>query len=204
MQKKTQKKTKKEKGIKTVGQSPLSFPMSAADEEFAMDRFVAACVAEYGANAPLVLRSGRAAAPKSELHKRVRGEYAVSFVDGEFDFTVEEMVSGTFASFERNLQSPNIQLVQNALCTPLAASDMLDMCVLEIETMMTRVVIRTVTAAILSADRSTNLACLPDALLVRIGDLAMADLRLARGDYKNRRRIEQYELESMIGGLSVS
>ena len=178
--------------------------MSAADAEFAMDRFVAACVAEYGANAPLVLRSGRAAAPRSELHKRVRGEYAVSFVDGEFDFTVQEMVSGTFASFERNLQSPNIQLVQNALCTPLAASDMLDMCVLEIETMMTRVVIRTVIAAILSADRSTNLACLPDALLVRIGDLAMADLRLAREDYKNRRRIEQYELESMIGGLSVS
>jgi hypothetical protein len=185
--------------------------MSAADAEFAMDRFVAACVAEYGANAPLVLRSGRAAAPRSEaaaprseLHKRVRGEYAVSFVDGEFDFTVEEMVSGTFASFERNLQSPNIQLVQNALCTPLAASDMLDMCVLEIETMMTRVVIRTVIAAILSTDRSTNLACLPDALLVRIGDLAMADLRLAREDYKNRRRIAQYELESMIGGLSVS
>jgi hypothetical protein len=32
----------------------------------------------------------------------------------------------------------------------------------------------------------------------------MADLRLAREDYKNRRRIAQYELESMIGGLSVS
>ncbi len=109
-----------------MGQSPLSFPMSAADAEFAMDRFVAACVAEYGANAPLVLRSGRAAALRSELHKRVRGEYAVSFVDGEFDFTVAEMVSGTFASFERNLQSPSIQLVARRLrprtCSTCASS----------------------------------------------------------------------------------
>jgi hypothetical protein len=50
---------------------------------FSMNRFVSKCIAEFGATAPLALRSGNA--PSSELHARVCGEYSVAYVDGEFD-----------------------------------------------------------------------------------------------------------------------
>ena len=56
--------------------------------EFSLDRFASKCVAEFGGAAPFALRSGRA--PTSELDARLCGEYAVSFVYGEFDLTVGE------------------------------------------------------------------------------------------------------------------
>ena len=165
-----------------------------------MDRFVSKCVSEYGTDAPMALRSGRA--PVSEMHMRVRGEYALLFVEGEFDFTVAEMVTGVF-SCERNYRSQDMDLVRNAVCTPLAALDMLDMCVVQIEANLTRLVVRTVIAALLCTDRASTLACIPDALLVRIADLAMSDLRLAKADYEIRRRVAMYELESMVAPALV-
>jgi hypothetical protein len=167
-------------------------------KEFSMDRFVSKCVAEFGAAAPFALRSG--CAPTSELDARLCGEYAVSFVDGEFDFTVGETVSGVFRSCESCSTSSSIQLVRNAVCTPLAASDMLDMCVVEIEVRLTRLVVGAVVSAMLSRHdqkpEQTTLACIPDALLVRIADLAIDDLRLARAEYVSRRDIAEYELDA--------
>jgi hypothetical protein len=156
---------------------------------FSMSRFVSKCIAEFGATAPLALRSGNA--PSSELHARVCGEYSVAYVDGEFDFTVAEMVSGAFPSSESWYTSSNIQLVRNALCTPLAASGMLDMCVVEIEVRLMRLVVGAVVAAMLSRreprPEKTTLACIPDALLARIANLAIDDLRIARAGYAHRR-----------------
>jgi hypothetical protein len=102
-----------------------------------MGVFASKCIAEFGTAAVFALRSGHA--PKSELDERLCGEYSLAFVEGEFDFTVAEMVSGVFPSCA--WASPNIQLVRNALCTTLAASDMLDMCVVEIEAHFTRLVV---------------------------------------------------------------
>lgn len=100
--------------------------MSAA---FEIPVFASRCVAEFGTAAVQALRSGRA--PRSELRARVCGEYALSFVEGEFDFTVAEMVSGVFSCDREH----------NAVCTPLAASDMLDMCVVEIEAQLAHLVV---------------------------------------------------------------
>jgi len=161
-----------------------------------MSRFVSKCIAEFGATAPFALRSGNA--PTSELHARVCGEYSVAYVDGEFDFTVAEMVSGSFPLSESWYTSSNIQLVRNALCTPLAASDMLDMCVVEIEVKLMRLVVGAVVAAMLSRreprPEKTTLVCIPDALLARIANLAIDDLRLARADYAHRRDVAERSL----------
>jgi hypothetical protein len=152
---------------------------------FSMNRFVSKCIA------PFALRSGNA--PSSELDARVCGEYSVAYVDGEFDFTVSEMVSGVFPS------SSSIQLVRNAVCTPLAASDMLDMCVIEIEVRLMRLVVGAVVAAMLSRreprPEKTTLACIiPDALLARIANLAIEDLRIARAGYAHRRDVAERSL----------
>ena len=173
--------------------------------EFSLDRFASKCVAEFGGAASVALRAGRA--PTSELDVRLCGEYAVSFVYGEFDFTVREMVSGVFGQCETGYTSSSIQLVRNAVCTPLAASDMLDMCVVEIEVRLTRLVVGAVVAAMLSRHdpkpEKTTLACIPDALLVRIADLAIDDLRLARADYVHRRDMAEYELNASVGRVPV-
>ena len=151
---------------------------------FSMNRFVSKCIA------PFALRSGNA--PSSELDARVCGEYSVAYVDGEFDFTVAEMVSGVFPS------SSSIKLVRNAVCTPLAASDMLDMCVVEIEVRLMRLVVGAVVGAMLSRreprPEKTTLACIPDALLARIANLAIGDLRLARAAYAHRRDVAERSL----------
>ena len=117
------------------------------------------------------------------------------------DFTVAEMVSGAFPSSESWYTSSSIQLLRNALCTPLAASDMLDMCVVEIEVRLTRLVVGAVVAAMRApraplAPRAAKatLASLPDALLARIADLAIDDLRRARADYAHRRTVAEYDL----------
>jgi hypothetical protein len=147
---------------------------------FSMSRLVSKCIAEFGAAAPSALRSGHA--PTSELDARACGEYTLAYVDGEFDFSVAEMVSGVFTS--------------DTACTRLAASDMLDMCIVEIEVRLTRLVVGAVVAAMLSRrePEKTTLACLPDALLARIANLAKADLRVARADYAHRRNSAEYEL----------
>ncbi len=159
---------------------------------FEMDAFVSKCIAEFGTAASFALRSGHA--PKSELGARLCGEYAVSFVDGEFDFTVAEMVSGAFPSCDRAYASS--RTLQNALCTPLAADDMLDMCVVEIEVRLTRLVVGAVIAATLSRRKNeqSTLSVLPDALLARIANLAMDDVRRARSNYVSRRNLVQNEL----------
>ena len=165
---------------------------------FEIPLFASKCVAEFGTAAVWALRSGRA--PRSELRTRVYGEYALSFVEGEFDFTVAEMVSGVF-SCERAYASPNIQLVRNAVCTPLAAADMLDMCVFEIEAQLARLVIGAVIAAMLSRrkhQQRTMLASLPDALLARVANLAIDDLRRARSSYLRRREIAEQGLSAYL------
>jgi hypothetical protein len=165
---------------------------------FAIPVFASKCVAEFGTAAVRALRSGRA--PRSELRARVCGEYALSFVDGEFDFTVAEMVSGAFAC-ERSYKSPSIHLVRNAVCTPLAAADMLDMCVVEIEAQLTSLVVGAVIAAMLSRrkhQQRTMLASLPDALLARVANLAIDDLRRARSDYTRRREIAERKLDAYL------
>jgi hypothetical protein len=169
--------------------------MSAA---FAIPAFASKCVAEFGTAAVQALRSGRA--PRSELRARVCGEYALSFVEGEFDFTVAEMVSGVF-SCDREHASPNAQLVRNAVCTPLAASDMLDMCVVEIEAQLAHLVVGAVIAAMLSRRKNqqrATLASLPDALLARVANLAIDDLRRARSDYRRRREIAERKLDAYL------
>ncbi len=162
-----------------------------------MSRLVAKCIAEFGAAAPSALRSGRA--PTSELDARACGEYALAYVDGEFDFTVAEMVSGVFKDFGAPLR--NQVLCNQVLCNRLAASDMLDMCVVEIEVRLTRLVVGAVVAAMRApraplAPRAAKatLASLPDALLARIADLAIDDLRRARADYAHRRTVAEYDL----------
>jgi hypothetical protein len=165
---------------------------------FAMDVFVSKCITEFGTAAAFALRSGHA--PKSELDARVCGEYSVAFVDGEFDFTVAEMISGVFPQCERALASSSIQLVRNAVCTPLAAADMLDMCVVEIEVQFTRLVVGAVIEAMLSRNRTEcALARIPDALLARIAGLALDDLRRARSNYARRREFAEYELRASVG-----
>ena len=169
--------------------------MSAA---FEIPAFASKCVAEFGAAAVQALRSGRA--PRSELRARVCGEYALSFVEGEFDFTVVEMVSGVFAC-ERAYKSPELHLVRNAVCTTLAAADMLDMCIVEIEAQLTHLVVGAVIAAMLSRrkhQQRTMLASLPDALLARVADLAIDDLRRARSDYRLRREIAEAKLAANL------
>lgn len=159
------------------------FSMCAA---FEIPVFASRCVAEFGTAAVQALRSGRA--PRSELRARVCGEYALSFVEGEFDFTVAEMVSGVFSCDREH----------NAVCTPLAASDMLDMCVVEIEAQLTSLVVGAVIAAMLSRRKNqqrTTLASLPDALLARVANLAIDDLRRARSDYRRRREIAERNLK---------
>ena len=147
-----------------------------------MSRLVSKCIAEFGAAAPFALRSGHA--PTSELDARACGEYTLAYVDGEFDFSVAEMVSGVFTS--------------DTACTRLAASDMLDMCIVEIEVRLTRLVVGAVVAAMLSRreprPEKTTLACLPDALLARIANLATDALRVARADYAHRRNSAEYGL----------
>jgi hypothetical protein len=163
---------------------------------FEMDVFASKCIAEFGTAAVFALRSGHA--PKSELDERVCGEYSLAFVDGDFDFTVAEMVSGEFPSLE--WASQNIQLVRNALCTVLAASDMLYMCVVKIEAHFTRLVVCAVIEAMLSRNKTGSaLACIPDALLARIANLAIDDLRRARSNYVRRREIAEYELNASVG-----
>ncbi len=176
------------------GLRTFSFSMSAA---FEIPVFASKCVAEFGTAAVQALRSGRA--PRSELRARVCGEYALSFVEGEFDFTVAEMVSGAF-SCERSYASPELQLVLNAVCTPLAAADMLDMCVVEIEAQLAHLVVGAVIAAMLSRRKSqrTMLASLPDALLARVANLAIDYLRRARSDYRRRREIAERELDAYL------
>ena len=156
-----------------------------------MSRLVSKCIAEFGAAAPSALRSGRA--PTSELEARACGEYALAYVDGEFDFTVAEMVSAGF-------KDSGAPLCDQVLRNRLAASDMLDMCVVEIEARLTRLVVGAVVAAMLSRRRrgdalaKATLASLPDALLARIADLAIDDLRRARADYAHRRTVAEYDL----------
>jgi hypothetical protein len=165
---------------------------------FEIPVFASKCVAEFGTAAVWALRSGRA--PRSELRARVCGEYALSFIDGEFDFTVAEMASGVFAC-ERACASPSIHLVRNAVCTPLAAADMLDMCVVEIEAQLTSLVVGAVIAAMLSRrkhQQRTRLASLPDALLARVANLAIDDLRRARSDYRRRREIAEQKLYAYL------
>jgi hypothetical protein len=149
---------------------------------FSMSRLVSRCISEFGATAPFALRSGNA--PTSELDARVCGEYSIAYVDGEFDFTVAEMVSGVFPSC--------------AVCNTLAASDMLDMCVVEIEVRLAHLVVGAVVAAMLSRreprPEKTTLACIPDALLARIANLAIEDRRLARAGYAHRRNVAERSL----------
>jgi hypothetical protein len=171
--------------------------------DFEMPVFVSKCVAEFGTAAVFAVRSGHA--PKSELSARVRGEYALSFVEGEFDFTVAEMVSGVFPSCERAYASSNMQLVRNAVCTPLAASDMLDICVVEIEEHFTRLVVGAIIAAMISRrshEQRSPITSIPDALLARIANLAIADLRRARSNYVRRREIAEQELNESVGRLN--
>ncbi len=175
------------------------------DSVFEMHVLVSKCVAEFGTGAVLALRSGHA--PKSELNARVCGEYALSFVEGEFDFTVAEMVSGIFPSCEIAYASPNIQLLRNAVCTPLAASDMLDICVVEIEATFTRRVVGAIIAAMISRrkhEQRTMITSVPDALLARIAHLAIADLRRARSNYVRRREIAKQELHAAVVSLHVA
>jgi hypothetical protein len=133
--------------------------------EFSMERHAAGCVAEFGPDAAASLRRGLA--PESELRARVRGEYGLSFVDGEFDFSVAEMLSGKFA--------------RSGACNALAASDLLGMCVVAVETRLARLVVGAVVAAMLTRPRAgAALASLPDKLLVRIAQSARDDVRAAR------------------------
>ena len=88
--------------------------------------------------------------------------------------------------------------MRNALCTPLAASDMLDMCVVQIEVRLAHLVVGAVVEAMLSRreqrPEETTLACLPHALLALIANLAIEDLRLARAGYAHRRDVAERSL----------
>ena len=129
-----------------------------------MDSFVAACVAQYGANAASALRLG--CAPDSELERRVCGEYELSVVQGEFEFTIAEMVTGVFSRDDPDFLDD--EALQRAITTPIAAADFLDTCVVEVERALSRRVVDTVVAAMLARGTDCALAALPDALLVRI------------------------------------
>jgi hypothetical protein len=75
---------------------------------------------------------------------------------------------------------------------------MLDMCVVEIEVRLMRLVVGAVVAAMLSRREpraeKTTLACIPDALLARIANLAIDDLRIARAGYAHRRDVAERSL----------
>ena len=157
--------------------------------EFSMERFVDACVGEFGAGAADALRRGDA--PASELRARVRGEYALSFVDGEFDFTVGEMASGACARREG----------PDALCAALAAVEMLGRCVVAVEARLARLVLGAVAAALASRRRLAGLAglaALPDDVLVRIGDVAWCDAFAARLAFASRRRAIERDLTAAL------
>ena len=156
-----------------------------------MDAFVSACVAQFGANAASALRLG--CAPDSELERRVRGEYELSVVQGEFEFTVAEMVTGVFARDDPEFLDD--AALQRAITTPIAAADFLDMCVVEVERALARRVVDTVVAAMLARGTGGALAALPDVLLVRIAETARAGLRRAQKDYARRRADAARDIE---------
>ncbi len=174
---------------------------------FEVDAFVAKCVAEFGAAAATELMRGRVpgCVTGPELSERVRGEYEASIVQGEFDFSVCEMVSGVFADREG-------AAFDDKVCTWLAASELLDMCVVGIVAAHARLVVGAVAATIASRRRVAaetepgteprsslaSLASLPDALLVRIAESALDDARRARAGYKDRRAKEERELVCML------
>jgi hypothetical protein len=76
---------------------------------------------------------------------------------------------------------------------------MLDMCVVEIEVRLTNLVVGAVVAAMLSrreprSEKTTLMCIIPDALLDRIANLAIDDLRLARAGYARRRDVAERNL----------
>jgi hypothetical protein len=127
-----------------------------------MSRFVSKCIAEFGATAPLALRSGNA--PSSELHARVCGEYSVAYVDGEFD-------PAGGVGHARHVRHRNRGPTNAPGGRRRSGGDE-------------------------PRPEKTTLACIPDALLARIANLAIDDLRIARARYPTRRRRTQ----PLVGG----
>jgi predicted phosphoribosyltransferase len=75
------------------------------------------------------------------------------------------------------------------------------MCVVEIEAQLAHLVVGAVIAAMLSRRKNqerTTLASLPDALLARVANLAIDDLRRARSDYRRRREIAEQKLNAYL------